>query len=52
MTISVEQIVTEIVELSLDRCTGDEVRDIYTVTMDIMLKICDIMKTIREQENG
>lgn len=48
----IDKIVAEIVELSLLRRTGDAVRDIYTVTMDIHLKICAIMKLIREQENG
>jgi hypothetical protein len=52
MTLSVEEIVTEIVELSLDRCTGDSVRDIYTVLMDITLEISKLFKLIREQENG
>lgn len=50
--VSVEQIVTEIVELSLDRCTGDPVRDIYKVLLDITIEIMRIMKLIREQENG
>jgi len=52
---SIEQIVSMIVDLSLCRCTGDPVRDIYTVLtvlMDIQLEISKLFKHIREQENG
>lgn len=50
--LSIEKIISEIVELSLDRCTGDPVRDIYTVLMDITLEISKLFKHIREQESG
>lgn len=51
-TNDIDKIVSEIVELSLCRHTGDSVRDIYTVLMDMTFKITALMKIIREQENG
>jgi hypothetical protein len=51
-TNDIDRIVSEIVELSLCRHTGDAVRDIYTVLMDMTFKITALMKIIREQENG
>jgi hypothetical protein len=50
MVNSLETIVSQIVALSLTRNTGDAVRDIYTVMMDLNLKLADIMRQIREQE--
>lgn len=46
----IDKLVSEIVKLSLQRCTKDPVRDIFNVMMDLSLKICELMKTIREQE--
>jgi len=50
METTLDSIVSQIIELSLTRHTGDAVRDIYTVMMDLNLKIADIMRQTREQE--
>jgi len=50
MVNDLDSIVSQIIELSLTRHTGDAVRDIYTVMMDLNLKIADIMRQTREQE--
>ncbi len=50
MEITIDKIASEIVEMSLCRNTGDPVRDIYTVTMDLMTAVCAIMRKIREEE--
>ena len=50
MNPSIENILSMIVQISLDRETGDPVRDIYTVMMDIHLGIGNLFKSIREQE--
>ena len=50
MNTNLDSIVSQVVELSLTRHTGDAVRDIYTVMMDLNLKIADIMRQTREQE--
>lgn len=50
MTTSVNEIVSQIVELSLEKCTGDPVRDIYTVSMDIEMGLCEVMRLTQLQE--
>lgn len=47
---TIETVVADIVELSLERGTGDPVRDIYAVLMDVSLKISELFREIREQE--
>jgi hypothetical protein len=47
---SIEQIVCQIVELSLDRHTGDSVRDIYSVMMDVGHEVMRLFVQIRKQE--
>jgi hypothetical protein len=47
---TIETVVADIVELSLKRDTGDPKRDIYTVLMDLSLKISGLFREIWEQE--
>jgi len=50
--ISVDKIVSQIVELSLEKSSNDPVRNIYSVSMEISLEICKIMQIIRTQERN
>lgn len=52
MTPSIQNILSMIVQLSLDRHTGDAVRDIYDVLMELMLETTKLFQTIRKQENA
>ena len=47
---SIEEIVSDIVKLSLEKGTDDNVRDLYSVLIDIDLEVGKIMKLIRDQE--
>uniref|UniRef100_A0A6M3KFI9 Uncharacterized protein n=1 Tax=viral metagenome TaxID=1070528 RepID=A0A6M3KFI9_9ZZZZ len=49
MSTSIDLIVAQIIELSLQNNTGDEVRNIYSVLMEVSLKVGDIMRLIKEQ---
>ena len=48
--ISVDKIVSQIVELSLKKSSDDPVRNIYSVSVEIGSKICEVMRLIRVQE--
>jgi len=47
---SIDQIVSDIVELSLGCDSKDEVRNIYTVYLTITRELGKVMKSIREGE--
>ena len=50
MKSSVDKIVSQIAELSLERDSDDSVRNIYMVLMDINIETGKIMRLTREQE--
>ncbi len=47
---SVEKIVSQIVELSLDISSGDQTRDIYSILLSVSLETGRIMSQNLEQE--
>lgn len=52
VAISIDKIVSQIVELSLEKRTGSESRDIYSVLIDVSLEIGEVMRLILEQERN
>ena len=47
---TIDQIVSDIIELSLERPSNDEVRNIYSVYMIACREVGKVMKSIREGE--
>ena len=50
MQTSIDLIVSQIIELSLDQGSNDPVRNIHSITIEIDSRIESIMRDLREQE--
>ena len=50
MKTSIDKVVSQIVELSLEEHTGDSTRDMYSVLLKVGLRIGEIMRLTLEQE--
>ncbi len=46
------QISNDIVKLSLEKTSDDDVRNIYSVLLDLNIEVGELMKQIRKQERN